>query len=119
MSAMTVSFVGHLSYRHPSLLSLFEEHLEANEGEVLPHLFISDVARLCRGAVEDGGADDVSLVQSILDECEKAATRSEELEGLMAVSFMEALIPPTGADPRVMQLLGPRLSMLVDDLSMN
>ena len=60
--AQTVAFIGWMIFRSPELLPILQEHLEDNEGEVLPYvvLFRRKWAEL---EVEARGeTDDVRLV---------------------------------------------------------
>lgn len=45
MSASTIAAAAALIDAHRALIPLIEEHLEDNDGEILPHLVLSDVIR--------------------------------------------------------------------------
>lgn len=106
MTAKTVAFIGALIYEHQDLLSVLEEHLEDNDGEVLPHLIMADVVRW----LVAHRADQADLSRRVFAWLESAYERGDEDErDVIAVSGVEMLPDPgdEGADLR--RLLGPQL----------
>ena len=106
MSASTVATMGALSYEFPDLLPLLQEHLEDNEGEMLPHLYLADVMRWLakRATVRE------DLCRAILRWLEDAyATGNEEIRGLLTVSGVELIPDPGEPGSELRTLLGPRL----------
>jgi hypothetical protein len=111
MSAKTVAFVGALVYRFEELLPLLEEHLVDQEGEVLPHLFTADLERWAEVTVEEGAEKAMARLREVLAFLEVAySTGCEEIEELIAVSFLEHLPRPGKPGAQLRSMVGPRLS---------
>jgi hypothetical protein len=107
MSEHTISFVRSIVARFPGLTTLLDEHIENNFGEVLPHVFFGDVTRyvLSLVATNDDSLSPRRELRDVLDYLEEAYTGGdEELQELIAVSFLENLPRPgeTGAGIRGM-----------------
>jgi hypothetical protein len=122
LSRATVAFATEVAGLAPSLSALFEEHVTANFGEVLPHLFLSDVARrvneLVRAVSSGGGNAARSELKSILDALETGyATGPHDVQELIAASFLENL--PYASEPgsEVRGMLGPSLKMQLGKMS--
>ena len=110
MSALTVAFVGTLAYKFSVLLPIFQEHLEEQEGEVLPHLFMAEIERWTERAVASGDTARRGQVQSLLDFLETAyLTGEEEIEELISVSFLEHLPRPGESGAELRSMTGPVL----------
>lgn len=118
MSRATEDFIDDLVERFPGLRPVLEEHLSDNFGELLPHVFFGDVtryivsrhldARLHHGSGPEQAREEV---RSLLKALETAyVERGEEVEELIAVSFLENLPRPgePGADLR--ECLGPAMT---------
>ena len=115
MSETTKSFVRSFVSRFPEFRGVLEEHLEDNFGELLPHLFFGDVTRYVverfQSASRLNDASTLVEVQRLLDFLEAAyATEGDEVEELLAVSFLEALPRPLEEGHEIRRLLGPRLA---------
>ncbi len=110
-SAATVAFVGALVYRFGALLPLLQDHLEEQEGEVLPHLFMADVERWVEGEVKSGDSSRCAQVQAMLDFLEIVySTAGEEVEELISVSFLEHLPRPGDPGCEIRRMVGPILT---------
>ena len=112
MSKETEGFVKRLVAAHPELESLLAEHLEDNFGELLPHLWTSDLARHVVTRYQSGGA---SAVLPLLEQLESEAGRDSEVDELLAASFVELLPQPAEAGADVNDLLGPRLGSMLQE----
>jgi len=111
MSASTVALVGALLNRFDVLRPLLEEHLEDQDGEVLPHLLMADIERWAEVEIAKRGHEARDLVQGVLDFLEEAyATQGSEVEELIAVSFLEHLPRPGAPGSQLRAMVGPRLA---------
>ena len=111
MSASTVAFVGAFVYRFPVLRSLLQEHLDDQDGEVLPHLFIADVERWAEAQLECHDEASYALVRDVLAFLEAACcTQGDEVEELIAVSFLEHLPRPGKPGAELRSMVGPNLA---------
>lgn len=106
MTAKTVALIGALFYEHEGMLPVLSEHLQENEGEVLPHLVMSDIIRW----LVDHRTDEPDVCRSVLIWLESAYERGDEDErDLIAVSGVEMLPDPGREGSELRMLLGPRL----------
>jgi hypothetical protein len=106
-----VALVGALFYRFKVLRPLLEEHLEDQDGGVLPHLLIADVERWAETEIAKGDEGARALVREVLDFLEDAyATQGSEVEELIAVSFLEHVPRPGEPGSQLRALVGPRLA---------
>lgn len=109
MRAIAVAFVGALAHRFPALLGVFEEHLEEQRGEVLPHVFMADVTRWLVGRFIKAGDSD-ALLGDILGFMENAfGSDEEQVQELLAVSFLENLPRFGESGFEIRSILGPAL----------
>lgn len=107
MSASTVSAVGALVYANGLLRPVLQEHLDDNDGEVLPHLLMADIIRwlVAQRTIDPMG------VRSIIDWLESAYSRGDdEIRDLIAVSGVEMIPDPGEPGAELRALLGPHLS---------
>lgn len=96
----------------PALTPVMEEHLKDQEDELLPYLFMADLARWAQSRL----SSDAELVGRLVDwleiEFESAQPAEKDLIGL---GFVEAIpFPPEGA-PLLLRL-GPHLTRVADEL---
>jgi hypothetical protein len=106
MSAYTVAMIGALIDSHRELIPVLEEHLEDNEGQVLPHLVMADIIRWLVGHY----ASQPQVSHDVLAWLEKAFIRGpDEVQGLIAVSGVEVIPDPGKPGAELRELLGPRL----------
>lgn len=106
MSAATVAAIGSLIDSHRELLPVLEEHLEDNEGEVLPHLVMADVMRW----LVAHRASEPQVCQSVVDWLERRfLTGPDDVRGLIAVSGVEMIPEPGQPGSELRELLGPAL----------
>ena len=109
MSASTIAAVGALIDAHRQLTPVLAEHLQDNDGVVLPHLLLADIIRWLVANL-DSHAD---LAGSVLIWLEAEYQRGlDDVQGLITVSAVEMIPDPgqPGAELRV--LLGPTLTSL-------
>jgi len=105
MSAATVSFVGALVRRNRALLSVLEEHLVDQEGEVLPHLFMADVERWVEVALHQGRRPDVERVLEQLEE--EFNGPDDDVREVISASFLEHLPRPGSSGDELRDMVGP------------
>jgi hypothetical protein len=114
MNDQTVSFVRSMVGRFPGLYGPLEEHIEANFGELLPHVFFGDVTRyvvsLFLATRSSACLAPRRELRDILSYLEEAyAAGDEELRELISVSFLENLPRPGESGAEVRELVGPNL----------
>jgi hypothetical protein len=119
VSEETIDLIDRLVARFPGLRAAFDGHLAANFGEVLPHVFMYDVALYAKHLVVastdstdlDRASSSNREVQEIFDFFEREfSTGNEEIQGLISVSFLESLPTPGEPGGDLRSLLGPNLS---------
>ena len=104
MSANAVAMIGALIDSHRQLIPVLEEHLEDNEGEVLPHLVVADIVRW----LVAHHASQPQVSHDVLAWLEKAFTRGpDEVQGLIVVSGVEMIPDPGKPGAELRELLGP------------
>jgi hypothetical protein len=108
--ALTVAFVCALVYEFPPLLGLLQEHLDDQEGEVLPHLFMADLERWIEAELACRGGQSRELVVRILKFLETAVHRNHEIAELIHASFLEHLPRPGQPGAEIRTRLGPVLT---------
>lgn len=102
MTASTVALIGSLCHAHRRLLPLLAEHLDDNEGEVLPHLVLSDVVRWLSVHEEDRAEVWAWLGRAYED-------GDEEERALIVASGVEMIPDPGEPGSEQVHLLGPVL----------
>ncbi len=107
--ASYADFLPRLADDVPVLEPLVREHLEDNEGELLPHLLLSDVRQWCVEHV----STDRATVQQVVDGLEAAlASGDDAVENAVAVSFVEDLMADGAPGQTVLALLPPRMAAM-------
>lgn len=98
----------------PGLTPVLEEHLDDQEGELLPYLFLADVARWAHARYQA----QPDLVGRIADWLEDEFGAAEPAErDLIGLGFVEAIpFPPPGA-PLLLRL-GPQLTRVAEELGL-
>lgn len=95
-----------------NLSSVLEEHLDDQEGELLPYLLMADVARWANAAYASDPQTVGRLVDWLEVEFEEAQPAEKDLIGL---GFVEAIpLPPEGT--ALLLRLGPHLTQVADEL---
>jgi len=93
----------------PWLLPTLREHLDDQEGELLPHLFMADVERWAEAQFDMATPASRSRLSAVLEflEGEFAGQGDSEVADLIFVSFLEHLprAPSSGAGLR--SIVGP------------
>jgi len=84
MSTTTVEFCESLASKFPDIATILTEHISDND-ELLPHVFLADVTRY---VLADGPCR--SQVVKYLDE--SFTSHGQDVENLIAVSFVEYLV---------------------------
>ncbi len=107
MRAAQVALLGSLAWRFPGLRPALDEHLDDNEGEILPHPLMAAYERWLEARFEAGDPE-ISPVLASLEEA--YATGGEEVQELIAVSFLEHL--PRSPEPGwgLREHLGPAMT---------
>jgi hypothetical protein len=107
VSARTVAFLGALMDAHAVLLPLLETHLEDHDDAILAHMLMADIERW----FEARWRSDPEAVQAVLDCMEEHYKKGhDEVQELIAVSFLE-MLPLAGPDtPAILRLLGPEMA---------
>lgn len=113
---MTASqdLVTELVERFPKLQPLLDEHLEDQDGELLPYLLLADVARWAQATYPS----DPRTVGEVVDWLEAEYVRAEAAEkDLIGLGFVE-VIPyrPLGAP--LLTRLGPELTRVAGELGL-
>ena len=113
---MTTSqdLVRRLASDFPDLQAVMEEHLADQEGELLPYLFLPDVARWALKALDA----DPEGVGDVVDWLEHEFVIAEPAEkDLIGLGFVEAIpFPPEGA--ALLLRLGPSLTHVAGELGL-
>ena len=98
----------------PDLTPVMEGHLADQEGELLPYLFMADVARWAHASYQEEPVLVGSVADWLEDEFVAAAPAEKDLIGL---GFVETIpFPPTGA-PLLLRL-GPELTRVAEELGL-
>jgi hypothetical protein len=106
-----VALIGALFYRFKVLRPLLQEHLEDQDGGVLPHLLMADIERWAEAEIAKGDDGARATVREVLAFLEDAyATQGNEVEELIAVSFLEHVPRPGESGSQLRELVGPRLA---------
>lgn len=106
MRADQIAFLGTIAWRIPALRASLDEHLDDNEGEILPHPLMSAYERWAEKAVKDGDPRLTEFLE-ILEEAYRAG--GEEVENLISVSFLEHLPRPGEPGSEIRERLGAAL----------
>ena len=80
-------FCETLAQRFPDIAEILAEHMTDHDNVLLPHLFLADVTRY----VLTDGRDRRPIVKFLDDAFE---SEGQEVEDLIAVSFVEYLVDP-------------------------
>ncbi len=118
MSQLTENFIEELVSKFSGLHHMFQEHVSDNFGELLPHLFFGDLTRyvVATYLAAQSGPIEQQLeaereARALLAELEQAyALGGNEIEELIAVSFLENLPRPGEEGAGVREWLGPELT---------
>jgi hypothetical protein len=109
MSATTVAATGALVYTYPELLPVLSEHLDANDGEYLPHVLLPDIVRWLATHV----ASERETCELILGWLGDAYRRGpDDVRDLIVVSGIEMIPDPGQPGSELRGLLGPTLAPL-------
>jgi len=105
-NASNVAAIGALIYRHRALSPLLVEHLEDNNGQVLPHLLMGDVMRWL---VAHWGSDP-QVCRSVLAWLEEAhESGNDDVQELIVVSGVENIPDPGLPGSEIRDALSERL----------
>lgn len=105
-NARNVAAMGALIYHHPALSSLLVEHLEDNNGQVLPHLLMGDVMRW----LVAHWVSDPRVCRSVLAWLDEAyESGNDELRGLVVLSGVENIPDPGQPGSEIRDALSERL----------
>ena len=106
--------VSRLVDEFPALRPLLAEHRDDQDGELLPYLFLPEVARWAQDAMPA----EPGTVGAVVDWLEREFVRAEAAEkDLIGLGFVEAIPhPPEGA--ALLLRLGPELTRVAGDLGL-
>jgi hypothetical protein len=118
MNASNVAFICALIYACDELTPILQEHLDDQDGEILPHLLIADIERWCEAEIEVGTSVSEAL-RAALDFIEEALNSgvATEVEELISVSFLEHLPRPGDSGDRLREVLGPKTTARLQTLN--
>jgi hypothetical protein len=119
--AELVAFFGHIAYINPGLRSVLADHLREADGEMLPHMLMTDVLEWACQECEQGWSGQASVLFGALDHGYKEG--SPAMRDLMVIAFLEHLpgfagtVPdPTGVGPKVRAGLGPMMTAVLAEI---
>ncbi|QBX56091.1 hypothetical protein EXE58_11860 [Nocardioides seonyuensis] len=98
----------------PELRPLLTEHLDDQEGELLPYLLMADIERWSETQVT-GNAHRISELMTWFENAFSAG--GEEIKDLIGVGFVEMLPHTPEGDP-ILRLLGPELREVASDMGL-
>jgi hypothetical protein len=118
MSATLITFAERLAASFEEMRPVLVEHKKDNFGEVLPHVFMGDVARFalrefaetCNGPAHNRAKAELVL-RSLFAFLETAyESEDPEIQELISVSFLENLPRPgEGDQSRIRDFAGPQM----------
>ncbi|PKQ26467.1 MAG: hypothetical protein CVT64_05165 [Actinobacteria bacterium HGW-Actinobacteria-4] len=119
--AELVAFFGHIAYIIPGLRPVLADHLREADGEMLPHLLMTDVLEwVCRES-ERGMSAEAPVLFGALDR--GYTDGSHAMRDLMVIAFLEHIpgfagtVPdPTGVGPKVRAAMGPLMSAVLAEI---
>jgi hypothetical protein len=82
--------VVRLAASDPSVRETLEAHLDENEGEILPYLFMADLGRCVRRLNDSDRVEESGLILNLLESTLNGPDR-DVAAGLIGVSFLPAL----------------------------
>jgi hypothetical protein len=106
MKLSSGNFVSALLTEFPELQPLLDKHVRAND-EVLPHVFFGELTRFALNEAKSPTSDALCRLLSFL---ESAMTSGDEnVQNVIAASFLENLGPPTDEFYVIRTMSGPNL----------
>jgi hypothetical protein len=105
-----VAFVDRLVRAVPALAPLVEEKRVGNHNDVLPHVFLGDVARRAVANYLSGDAAARAEVTAVVATLDAEFGRDEGVDNAIAVSFVENLPYPGEPGVDIAGVLGPQLT---------
>jgi hypothetical protein len=109
--APEIALLGALAWRFPELRERLVEHLEDNNGEVLPHVLMAAYERWAESALA-GGDSQLSEFLAFLEDAYRSG--GPEVEELISVSFLEHLPRSGERGSQLRELVGPALKQQLD-----
>jgi hypothetical protein len=107
MRAAQVALLGALAWRFPALRFELDQHLDDNDGEILPHPLMSAYERWAEAAVRAGDSDLTPFLAFLEDAYESGG---EEVGELISVSFLEHLPRPGEPGAELRDRVGPAMA---------
>ncbi|MFN7940740.1 MAG: hypothetical protein U0X73_04030 [Thermoanaerobaculia bacterium] len=106
-------FVTSLVQEFPDFRQPLEALLARNNGELLPHVFMADVARVATGWFTKGQDSDATVdsrLESLLAYLDLSFQElGPSIRNLLAASFLENLLYPSEQGGKLAERLGPAL----------
>ncbi len=109
MNAESIAFLGWLTHRNADLMPVLDEHLDDQDGELLPHLMMADVVRWCIARISSHGTKDPHLQKMLRDIEDTYGTGSESIDKLIGASFLENLPQQNEVGADLRNFVGPKL----------
>lgn len=106
-----IALLGSLAWRFPKLREALNQHLADNHGEILPHPLMSEYERWAQRAILEGDTQLSEFLRTLED---AYVTGGDEIENLIAVSFLEHLPRPGEAGAEIRDWLGPAMQHQLD-----
>lgn len=117
MSAKTTSFVEQMVLKFPNLAPMLKDHIEANLGEILPHPFMGEVTEYLELRSPTSNSSSERDLREMLKFFEESYVNgNDEVQNLIAVSFLENLPREGQQGDFIRKLVGPNLPNLKKQL---
>ncbi|SDG38654.1 hypothetical protein SAMN04488117_11869 [Celeribacter baekdonensis] len=106
MSEIQVAFVGKVVFENPTLRPLLADHLNANQGEIFPYAFMSELAK----CISEGGVDSESTKSMLaLMESSFDTQNDDDVSNLIAVGFVESLVALLPETSSIWKIVPPNI----------
>ncbi|WP_144660101.1 hypothetical protein [Paenarthrobacter nicotinovorans] len=102
-------FMLTLIAEHPHLRPGYEEHLEDNDGELLPHLLMADICRWVLAEQDSNPLRVLQLLSWLEVHFAGVGDVMDDVDNVIAVSFIEHLPLPSEPGAGVVLLLGRKM----------
>jgi hypothetical protein len=110
MIAASVAFVGAVVHAVPALRPILQEHLDDQEGEVLPHLLMADLERWLEREVKERPVQSAGDIQGMLQFIEESFTAGDpKINEVISASFLEHFPRPGEVGSEIRGMVGPAL----------
>ena len=104
--AENVSFMGAMAHRHKVLLPVLQEHLEDQEGEIIPYVLMAEIARFLVSPLMID-TDNTTIIVEWLEV--EFMSGSREVKDLIGAGFVEIIPNPGEPGSTIRAHFGPLL----------